>query len=276
MARGEEITQPTGAFQLFPVAGVRAHNAHTGPTFQRIAGLKGRHFEAPLSETLVRRIVRDGKEMLSEGETAVILIDMQGVATPKDWNDLVKQQRAVLGWANKLGLPIFEARRAQNFTDSQTLPSLRAEVTKSSNGFEFVRLVGNALEGLDERGGLRLRELLMAYEIGTAIVIGQESNQCVAATIFGQTLPAFTAVGAGGERYAPGLLDAGISVVTSRQVLYPKGLEPAFTFTDIGAGAALRNETGIAGRKSAPPELAAATEAHTSAALDIPCRRGSG
>jgi hypothetical protein len=93
------------------------------------------------------------------------------------------------------GVPVFEARRAPEFSRSRTLPVLKEEIAKSSDAHEFTRLPGKLLEGMDARGGLKLREALLAYDIGTAIVMGQESNQCVAATIFGQLFSRWTSQG---------------------------------------------------------------------------------
>ena len=203
--------------------------------------------------------------------TAVLLIDMQAETTPTEWKRLVRNQLAVLKLANKRGLPVFEARRTLEFSQSMTLPVLKNEIAKSSDAYEFTRLPGNALEGMDARGGLRLRETLLAYDIGTAIVMGQESNQCVAATIFGQLVSFTTAKGMGPPRYLGGLLDAGISVVTSCAIIHPKTLQPAYTFVDIGKRTDIRSVEGIAGlRTNGAGPLDAATTAHVDAALDVP------
>lgn len=271
MPRDREVSQPKGAFHLYPVAGVAQHNPHSGPGFRRIADLTGKDYGESLGPKLLARVIDDGARALRGPNTAVLLIDMQAETTPKEWERLVRNQLAVLKLANKRGLPVFEARRTHDFSMSMTLPILKDEIAKNRNAFEFARLPGNALEGMDARGGLRLRETLLAYDIGTAIVMGQESNQCVPATIFGQLVGDWSAQGQGPVRYRRGLLDAGISVVTSCAIIHPKKLVPVYTFTDIGKRADILTVEGIAGlRTTGLGPLDAATTAHLDAALDVP------
>ena len=54
-------------------------------------------------------MIEDGARALKGPNTAVLLIDMQGTVTPRDWARLVRNQLAVLGLANERGLPVFFA-----------------------------------------------------------------------------------------------------------------------------------------------------------------------
>jgi hypothetical protein len=271
MPRRREVSEPNGAFHLYPVAGVDRHNPRPGLVFERVANLTGKDYCESLGPKLLAGVIDEGARALKGPNTAVLLIDMQETATPKEWKQLARKQLAVLELANKRGLPVFEARRTLEFSQSMTLPVLKNEIAKSSDAYEFTRLTGNALEGMDARGGLRMRETLLAYDIGTAIVMGQESNQCIAATIFGQLFSGRTAQGQEPPRYLGGLLDAGISVVTSRAIIHPKELEPAYTFVDIGKQTDIATVEGIAGLRTAGAgPLDPATKAHMDAALDVP------
>ncbi len=236
-----------------------------------VDNLAGKNYAESLGPNLMRRVITDGRDGLIAPNSAVVLIDMQGDDVPQDWRMLVREQKSLLRIARNHDLPIFIARRVSAAHQPQTIPALSEEAGKSDVVMDFTRSPGNALEGINAATGAGLRESLLARFIGTVFVIGQDTNACVASTIFGQTLGGMPGPnGPEPTRYLPGLLDVGISVVTSLALLHPKRFEGAYTFLDIGKRTNIREDTRVGNRRPMPEAMAAAMEAEIGAPLDAP------
>lgn len=272
-----KVLQPPTAFQLFPMEGLREHGSRTGGTLPEIPGLLGRNMNTTLNSSLINFIVDDTRHTLRKSKVCVIVVDMQG-DPPSTWDPVIENQLVVLRSANRLNLPVFEARRATRENDSPTVTRIREVMRANPGHMEFTRTPGNSLEGTDEDGSVQFRELIQGLDIGTAIVMGQDANLCVANTIFGQEAPYFNVVPPSlavnprmRNRYAPGLLDVGISVLTSCDVTYTDSnqLDPIYTFSDVGNVVDIRRVPGIGGRLPlTQTPLDPTTQTQTDAALD--------
>jgi hypothetical protein len=152
----------------------------------------------------------------------VIIVHMQGHGGKDDqeaWRAQINRQISIIKEAKRLELDIFQTWRTTGQTVKSaipTVPRLRKLIDTYSSSMIFGGPKGNALEGKEiERGNVKnfkLSHMLRIRNVGAAVVMGQEVHACVKDTIFGKIYDTI---------YSPGLLDLGISVVTSRDILAP-------------------------------------------------------
>ncbi len=233
------------------------------------------------------------QELREEGRTlCVIVVDMQGETEDPKWSPTIDAQLRVLERADELGLDIYDVGMGIRKKEGEgyrlhrqpTTPRLRRFFEKSLNTVRIVKFFGNAVRGIEEDANtlpyakhvwtpdippgttlppgtprpVSLEQFLRTNRAGGAVVLGQEANQCVKSTIFGQNIPHSGDAYFGG--YKPGLLDIGVSVVSAFGVLYDTSgrLEPIYEFESIGED----EEWG--------PATASATRASTASALSYP------
>lgn len=183
--------------------------------------------------------------------TCVILIDMQvptGPTAPAAlcyetrYNSytVIENQASVLEAGVAYGMHVFEIRIVRKFamTDTHvsgersfndpTLPALVEAMRPCApeKKVEIDKPYFNSFQGTGLEDELRKRGIRLA------IVMGYEANTCVRNTIFGTTEePAYGPEGKYTMPYQPGLLDRGISVLTSRVVLAGTPLVPEYGMT---------------------------------------------
>lgn len=156
----------------------------------------------------------------------VVIVHMQsppgGQADQRGWRRQIDRQIPIIREAKKLGLDIFQALRAPDPTRFATVPRLQGEIGQYTATMVFADLRGNALEAASTNPAasatITLREMLRIRKVGAAIVMGQEIHACVRDTIFGQY---YQDLQTGDRHYSGGILDSGVSVLTSREILAP-------------------------------------------------------
>jgi hypothetical protein len=226
-----------GAVRIFPKGGGQRHR---GPkTTVLPAGWKpieaSKYVRKRGKRADVSDVVNSG--VLGRDESALIIVHMYNgyPCTPQT----AKRQASVIKAVKGRNIPIFVVQKVEPSEEkkigaavSNTLPGfLREAVGDYRQLFYYAEKdLGNALEGMDLKDGASLRNFLIASRVRVAIVFGQSYTQCVDSTILGmydgrpterdKTRPA----GVPDEEWYPyhsGLLDVGISVATSRDVLDP-------------------------------------------------------
>jgi len=292
-----------GPFQICPVPGLRAHNPDDRQiSGAPIDGLTGRRLRPRARGTagrtsLVNQLHRVRNELPGGRTLCVIVVDMQGETEDRVWTPVIDAQLRVLERAEELQLDIYDVGmglvRGEGENASlhrqPTTPRLDAFFTASARTTRIVKFLGNAVHGIEEGPGtlayaaslgardaepgatrspgastpLTLEQRLRARRTGAAVVMGQEANQCVKSTIFGQNVPHDG--GAFRRGYKSGLLDIGVSVISSFEVLFDSSdrLERIYEFELIDegdrSGPATRSATAAAtawasGHASGPQE----------------------
>lgn len=157
----------------------------------------------------VAEVMRDEVQIRGK-QVAVLVIDMQYEESLHErWGNRTvgENQIEVLDEANRLGLPIFEIRVGDEGKEAPTVGDLLEHFPDDERHILVNKPSHSSFAGTN------LAEELQERGIQTAIVVGFHADVCVKSTIFG-------AVGLNPpETYEDGLLDRGISVITSRAVL---------------------------------------------------------
>jgi len=139
------------------------------------------------------------------------------------------KQADVIRAAIKRSIPIYVVQKVapeENPKDFESTKATLPDALQNAVGtyerlFYYAEMsLGNALEGRKSKNGKLLRDQINHGFVQTAIVIGQSYGQCVDSTILGMVGVEYKDSGKV-EKYSLGLLDIGIDVVTSRDVLEP-------------------------------------------------------